>query len=225
MTSIDGISAYDLISRQAMLDGMKHIARGSASPFVSMFYGHLSSYLWEDAVGKVHTISHGEGGEQGDPMMPLLFSLGQHPALQRVQSQLREGEYLLAFLDDIYTVTTPERACEVHGFVKEALWSQAGIRVHQGKTQVWNQAGVEPPGCHRLQAEAVLSDPRAVVWRGPLSNSATNLSAISGWRFRMTGIVSIQLAQYAGSLTLTADLRPTPPLTMGNDAASTTSSG
>ena len=86
-------------------------------------------------------------------------------ALQRVQSQLREGEFLLALLDDIYTVTTPERACEVHGFVKEALWSQGGIRVHQGKTQVWNHAGVEPPGCHRLQAEAVLSDPRAVVWR------------------------------------------------------------
>ena len=32
--------------------------------------------------------------------------------------------------------------------------------VHQGKTQVWNQAGVELPGCHRLP------DPRAVVWRG-----------------------------------------------------------
>ena len=31
---------------------------------------------------------------------------------------------------------------------------------------MWNQAGVEPPGCHRLQAEAVLLDLRAVVWRG-----------------------------------------------------------
>ena len=66
----------------------------------------------------------------------------------------------------MYIVTMPERACEVHGFVEDALWSQAGIRVHQGETQVWNQAGVEPPECHRLQAEAVLSDPRDVVWRG-----------------------------------------------------------
>ena len=30
---------------------------GSALPFVSMFRGHPSSYLWGDAVGKVHTIS------------------------------------------------------------------------------------------------------------------------------------------------------------------------
>ena len=96
-------------------------------------------------------------------MMPQLLSLGQHPALQTVQAQLRERKYLLVFFDDIYTGTTPERACEVHGFVEEALWSLAGIRVHHGKTQVWNQAGVEPPGCHRLQAEAALSDPRTVV--------------------------------------------------------------
>ena len=59
VASIDGTSAYDLISRQAMLDGMKHIVRGSALPFVSMFCGHPSSYLWEDEVGKVHTISQG----------------------------------------------------------------------------------------------------------------------------------------------------------------------
>ena len=37
VTSIDGTSAYDLTSRQAMLDGMKHNVRGSALPFVSMF--------------------------------------------------------------------------------------------------------------------------------------------------------------------------------------------
>ena len=49
VTSIDGISAYDLISRQAMLEGVKRIARGSASPIVSMFHGQPSSYLWEDA--------------------------------------------------------------------------------------------------------------------------------------------------------------------------------
>ena len=38
-TSIEGISAYDLISRQAMLERMKGIARGSELPFVSMFMG------------------------------------------------------------------------------------------------------------------------------------------------------------------------------------------
>ena len=54
VTSIDGVSAYDLISRQAMSEGVKGIARGSALPFVSMFHGQLSSNLWENAVGAHH---------------------------------------------------------------------------------------------------------------------------------------------------------------------------
>ena len=58
--------------------------------------------------GTVHHIEQGEGGEQGDVLMPLLFSsLGQHAVLQAVQDQLLEGERLFAFLDDIYVVTTP----------------------------------------------------------------------------------------------------------------------
>ena len=50
-----------------------------------MFYGDHSTYLWEDDVGTVHHIEQGEGGEQGDVLMPLLFSLGQNAALQAVQ--------------------------------------------------------------------------------------------------------------------------------------------
>ena len=129
--SIDGISAYDLVSRKAMLQGLNELAVGSSAlPFVSMFYGTPSSYLWEDSIGRVHTILQGEGGEQGDALMPLLFSLGQHLALARVQSQLEEGEVLMAFLDDINTVSIPERVFEVHTLLAEALWTEAGIRVH-----------------------------------------------------------------------------------------------
>ena len=32
----------------------------------------------------MHTIDHCEGGEQGDTLMLLLFSLGQHGALEAV---------------------------------------------------------------------------------------------------------------------------------------------
>ena len=45
-----------------------------------------------------------EGGEQGDPFMPLLFSVG-HSSLEAVGAQLRRGKHLLAFLDDIHMVT------------------------------------------------------------------------------------------------------------------------
>ena len=51
-------------------------------PFVRMFYGFPSQYLWDDDDGVTHPIPQGEGGEQGDAMMPLMFLLGQHEALQ-----------------------------------------------------------------------------------------------------------------------------------------------
>ena len=47
-------------------------------PFVRQFYGQPSMYLWESDDGTVLQIEQGEGGEQGDPLMPLLFALGQH---------------------------------------------------------------------------------------------------------------------------------------------------
>ena len=48
MTSTDGI--YDLVSRQAMLEGLREMP--AILPFVSMLYGGPSSYLWEDALGR-----------------------------------------------------------------------------------------------------------------------------------------------------------------------------
>ena len=53
--SIDGISAFDQISRAAMLDGLMNVeGEGKVVPFVRMFYGSRSSYLWEDASGVTH---------------------------------------------------------------------------------------------------------------------------------------------------------------------------
>ena len=66
-------------------------------PFVRLFYGSPSVHLWEDDMGETHEILQGEGGEQGDPLMPLLFSLGQHRALLAVNARFIEGESLFAF--------------------------------------------------------------------------------------------------------------------------------
>ena len=70
ITSVDGVSAFDLISRRAMLEGLANVEGGPAAlSFVHMFYGRPSTCLWEDVEGTVHTINQGEGGEQGDALM------------------------------------------------------------------------------------------------------------------------------------------------------------
>ena len=103
--TIDGISAYDSISRAAMLDGLSNVNGGDAVlPFVLQFHAQPSEYHWMDDYGRNHVIHQGEGGEQGDALMPMLYSLGQHAALQAVQGALLLGEHLFAYLDDIYIV-------------------------------------------------------------------------------------------------------------------------
>ena len=152
--SIDGIGAFDLVSHQAMLQGLLRVA------------GAPSSYLWEDQDGVVHTITQAEGGEQGDPLMPALFSLGAHPALQALQAQLQQDERLFAFLDDVYVVCSPDRINAIFSLLQNALFIHSAIRDHHGKTQVWNRGGVVPTGIEVMEAVARITDPEAIVWRG-----------------------------------------------------------
>ena len=51
--------------------------------------------------------------------------------------------------------------------VIQHLWARCRIRVHTGKTQVWNrEEGVRPTACDVLERIAVAADPAARVWRG-----------------------------------------------------------
>ena len=94
--SIDGLGAFDQISRAAMLDGLLNVAHcgavlpfvrncGAVLPFVRNFYGAPSSYLWGDRAGTVHTTRQGEGGEQGDAL--------SHFSLQWQHSSLSQGPW------------------------------------------------------------------------------------------------------------------------------------
>ena len=93
----------------------------------------------------------GEGGEQGDPVMPALYAMAQQPALHEVQPALREGEAIPAYLDDIYIVAVPERVRELYERYRAALWSHARVELNFGKTRIWNAAGAEPRHIADLQ--------------------------------------------------------------------------
>ena len=166
--SIDGIGAFDLVSRKAMLQALMSIESGSAAiPFARMFYGQASTYLWEDNEGHVHRIEQGEGGEQGDPMMPLLFALGQHTALSAIQGSLDDEVRLLAFHDDLYVLTQTLIDCRsCMGPCNANCGVRSRIRMNEGKTQVWNSGGVRPGFCDTLERIARVTDPEALVWRG-----------------------------------------------------------
>ena len=72
-------------------------------------YSEPSTYDWFDDTGHRRTVLQAEGGEQGDPLMPLLFAIGIQGALEEVSGSLEDGDLLCAFLDDVYLLCEPER--------------------------------------------------------------------------------------------------------------------
>ena len=161
--SIDGVGAYDHISRSCMLQGLQSDPiLATLSPYVRQFYGEPSEYLFYDEEGEAHHIQQGEGGEQGDPLMPALYAVGQHAALLRVHGELQAGENLFAYLDDIYLTCPPERAGALFASVAAALREAANVQVHLGKTRIWNEAGEEPSSLLAILPAAARSD----AWKG-----------------------------------------------------------
>ena len=121
--------------------------------------------------GVCHTVLQGEGGRaRATPLMPGLFSFGQHDALLAVQDTLRPIEYLWAFQDDIFLVTEPARIATVHREFGFHLWTRArispctlGICAHQ----VVKEYSKQPE-----------SHPDAVVWKGDESLPTTNQGVV-----------------------------------------------
>ena len=122
VVSVDGIGAYDTISRRAMLQGVMWVPSGDrVLPFLKQFYSSPSVCVWEDVMGTQHEVTQGEGGEQGDPPMPILFCLGQHRTLTAVEGRLKVGEKFFAFFDGIYLICQPDRVQDVHRILEEEL--------------------------------------------------------------------------------------------------------
>ena len=136
--SIDGIGACDHVHRSVMLAKLHEVpSLQELFPFVRAANANPTSCVWED--------EGGVQGEQGDPLMPLLFSLAIHDPLQRAQREFRADENLFAFLDDVhFSSPTPNRTRTANDSLGEKLHAHAGIQFHTGKTRV--ELGVRVPG-------------------------------------------------------------------------------
>jgi len=155
----DARGAFDHVSRKVMLEELSDVAP-ELVPFVSLFYSEQSTYLWQDDSGAVFDIPQAEGGEQGDPLMPALFSLGIRRALAAVGERLDPGDLLVAFLDDVFVLTSEERARRSFDVVEHELRTRAGIDLERTKTRAFAfQPAPAPPGI------AELGRPDEPIWR------------------------------------------------------------
>ena len=155
---MDGIGAYDTISRNSMQQGLVTVPIANRCfPLFACFMGNLRSTFGTTKLGN-HIITQGEGGEQGDPLMPALFSLGQRAAFQAMQHRLHLDELLLAYLDDIYAVVPPTRIREVYDLMAHKLNRHTQIQLNSGKTRAWNASGTTPPKLAPLSLDVWVGD-------------------------------------------------------------------
>ena len=159
--SIDGSGAVHLISRGAMLDGLRSVGGGdSVLPFVLQLYGNPSSHLWEDDLGETHEIMQGEGGEQGDPLMPMFHALLPNLSFYRMSASLLSSTTSSSSL-------SPSGQSRSLTF-REDLWDYSRIQIHAGKTQIWKRGGHIPTNHNTLLRAAEIEDPEAQIWFGNL---------------------------------------------------------
>ena len=80
--------------------------------------------------------------------------MAQHDSLEAARDRLHDDDFLFAFLDDLYVVTTRERARGAYDAVTEEVARGAGVRTNLGKLRIWSKAGGEcPPGFEEFGAD------------------------------------------------------------------------
>ena len=86
-----------------------------------------------------------KGASKGIPSCQSFSPWACTMPLPRPKSLLEAGEYLFAYLDDVYAVCKPERTRAVYDTLRRCLAEKTGIQLHEGKTRIWNRGGHLPP--------------------------------------------------------------------------------
>ena len=141
--SVDGVSAFDLMSRGATMQGLMRVDGGSeAVPFVRIFYGAPSENVWEDSQGVVHTIPQDEGGEKGDPLMKLLFAVVSIRPSKRWKTNF-QTETICSRTSMTLTSSPNRRARDIlTGVWKPSCGIEPRFEFLGGKTKIWDRAGI-----------------------------------------------------------------------------------
>ena len=142
VVSLDASAAYDSTSRQTILQELRHLPEAAVLlPFARLWLGRPSSFVWQQ--GPVsRSICQAESVEQGDPLSPALFCLGE---------DLRER--ILADFDDVTILASPQRALHLVRRFESHLARHTRLRLNVAKTALWNEAGVTPDGLQGIQSD------------------------------------------------------------------------
>ena len=166
IVSVDGVGAYDHVSRTSMLTGLLQVPVLAFCPTVL-----CQPILLRVARPNRDTFHH-------PPSRRGRTRRSHDAALAAIQQQLHPNEALYAFLDDAHLVVPSQQVGDVLRIVQHQLSTHAHVHLHHGKARVWNAAGRAPafpprmrPGQLGRQPGTATSQPRASSLRRPSRQS------------------------------------------------------
>ena len=106
--------------------------------------------------------------------MPARCCLAMHGPLHESALRLRDGEFVVAYLENIYLLTPRDRAREAYDMVAKTVWRRASVRPNAGTTECWAKGGGSAPrGVQELGTQG-----GAPVWKGNLPPSECGVEVL-----------------------------------------------
>ena len=114
LLSVDGVGAFDLISRKAMIEGLLDMPNGDQFLLFVRLCGSPSIFSWEDEMGTVNQLRPPRRGVR------TRRSVNAPPLLSWTTSRS------VAFLDDVHVATgSPATTVDAHNILREEMWRAA----------------------------------------------------------------------------------------------------
>ena len=114
--SLDFKNAFNCLPRTVLAGAIRQHSRSLYRP-CKWAYGKTTPLVIANG-DAVYTIDSSEGVRQGDPLGPLLFSLGIRQTLSLLQDFLGERGQVLAYLDDVFVVTKGDLLGDIKEFLR-----------------------------------------------------------------------------------------------------------
>jgi hypothetical protein len=140
LTSLDFGNAFNAVDRREIDSGQRRFAP-SLYRAGKWAYGTPSDLILTNRkTGATHSLYSAPGVQQGDPLGPLIFSLGIRQLLDDLASTLGPERLILAYLDDIYILSNDPNALEDVQAIFAAPQPSIQLNMARSKTTALQEA-------------------------------------------------------------------------------------